>query len=83
MENYDADLNGTLSIIEESQKRSVTYKRGFFSSAKPDQYYLLAHIHAVNIISNLTKRFITGQSDVEPRFYKNRGVVLNENESVF
>lgn len=63
---------------------SVLFKPTFFDKKKTElQYYHMACDHAMDIVLKLEKRFLTGDSDPEPRGYRNKGVYIYEDEGIF
>lgn len=60
------------------------YKEKMFGiNSDNRRYYMLACRHVLSIVDSIETRFITGGHDAEPRNYKNTGVLLHENKSIF
>lgn len=58
-------------------------KRMFNGRQEERRCHQMAVDQALEIVTNLEKRFILGQSDDAPRTYKDKGFLLYEDESLF
>lgn len=68
-------------VRDEAQHR---YPKKFFNK-RIEEYrcHDMAVSHALDIVNSLEARFITGQSDSEPRGYKGYGIIYETNEELF
>jgi hypothetical protein len=71
-----------LNLIEQSVDQE--YKQSFFKRFRLErEYYLLAVENCIDIIDSIEARFVTGTCDSDPRFYKNKSLLVYKNELNF
>jgi hypothetical protein len=58
-------------------------KRWYRSNDEARSYYEMAVDQAVSVLNSIEGRFITGMSDPDPRMYRNRGLLIYEDEGIF
>lgn len=58
-------------------------KRWYRSNDEVRGYYEMAVDQVIAIVDSIEGRFVTGCSDPDPRMYRNRGLLIYEDEGIF
>ena len=81
IQNLDIVKTKIISLKDETKH---LYKPTIFNKRQEEiAYYNIAIDQALEIVSKLEERFIVGMSDLEPRGFKNKGIVILSNEGIF
>ena len=79
--NYEVFLSHIESI---DQDVDTSFKPRLFNKFSQErEYYHMACHHALDIVTKLNARFITGMADTEPRYYKGTGFYVPKDEGAF
>lgn len=81
LESMDMIYARIEGVRDEAQHRFP--KRFFNKRLEEYRCHDMAVDHAMDIVKSLEARFITGQSDSEPRAYRGYGIVYHNNEELF
>ena len=69
--------------IEISRVMAYDFKRKLFMTARPQEYYEMAHDHALDAVNSVNDRFVAGFTNSAPQMYGDRGTPISSEEDIF
>jgi hypothetical protein len=84
-DDYDMALVKQVLLEFKPAGEITLYPKRFFSLSRKDsvRYHQMAVSQAIEIVSYIESRFVTGANDPGPRLHKYNGEILHEDKSIF